>query len=339
MSKDMTPPQPNEKITEILRNIPRSDHDAADLDSLMPTNHQDEGSTLHPLVTTIAFLEALGAVRTIRSENDSSVSVKASTQTGYYFLRSIAEYMESGVPIVDEWKRGNVSTDSPHPRPLDFASQLLYLLEQRRLEQCLAPNPIRDVSVSQAIIKARLRWSRQPVFLVQYDRTAQQYQMIGGRMRPADRDTDTVMRRELAEELPKSSLVKERRYELQELAVDLEHTGLSPTFGAYTKYLFTFYQVKFEGFQLDLGDNDRWVSLEEIKTGKTRDGMRIANDITTRLDECLPGGLVGLGLSLDKRQALSIARILKERPWEITGILVSALGLLLAIIFFIIQMN
>lgn len=335
--RNSTPCKPEKILTGFMRSIPRSDRNPADFTNLISTDVREKASVLDSLIPTIELLKAVGVVETFRTENPPSMSVRASSQTAYYFLRSLAEFIESDVSIVADWKRREISRDSPHPRPFDSGAQLLYLLEQRRLEEFPAPQPIRELHVSQAIVKARLRWSRQSVFLVQYDREAQQYQVIGGRMRSTDRDAIAVMRRELAEELPENLPVKERKFELKELAADLEHVGLSPTFGAYTKYMFTFFHVKFDAFELQLGENDRWVTIKEIKAGKTRDGKRIANEVAIKLDRELLHGLDGLGLSLERSQPFPLVRILRERSWEVTGILVSALGVLVAIIIFILQ--
>lgn len=60
-------------------------------------------------------------------------------------------------------------------------------------------------------------------------------------MRLTDRDSLTVMKRELAEKPPRSNLVFDRDYQLVELAEDLRFTVVSPTFGAFSDYQFTIY--------------------------------------------------------------------------------------------------
>ena len=154
-------------------------------------------------------------------------------------------------------------------------------------------------------------------------------------MRSTDADELTVMKREIAEELPQAHLVHGQDYETKELVRDLRLQAMSPTFGAYTEYVFTFYQAFIERSQLVLGPTDRWVTYNELSRGRTSDGQRISNGNLADLENRLPGRLEGLPLSLRLVQKRALREIIKERRWELIGIIIGAIGVLLTVLFFL----
>jgi 8-oxo-dGTP pyrophosphatase MutT (NUDIX family) len=159
--------------------------------------------------------------------------------------------------------------------------------------------PIRNERPSQVVIKAFCSVRKEPVYLVQYDKFAQQYQLIGGRPEGPETPLQT-MQRELREELPLNALRPDLDYQLQVVAEDLTVAQLSRTFGAFTQYRFWIFTAEFER-PLVLGEKDRWVTEEELFVGRLDDGSRMPwNDHLARVANALPRGLGSLPFSFSK---------------------------------------
>jgi hypothetical protein len=283
------------------------------------------------------MLDVFDSITVVRSESDGEARVKAKSQTALYFLRSLAAYVRGGLTLVSNWEREGVGQGISLAQVLASGARLVYLMEHRRTVEHGDLSPVREECVSQVVIKARIRGRRKPVYLVQYDDKAQQYQLIGGRQRLTDADALTTMKREIEEELAQNHLAFPKDYELQELASDLQAASLSPTYGAYSRYHFTIFQAFVKRSQLALGPHDRWVTLDELLSGRVKDGRRIGGDIILDLDQRLPGGLDGLRLSVDEVQRRTFLEMVREKPLEWIGLAVGVISLILSILFFLLR--
>lgn len=323
-----------ELAPDILERIPPSNEDALPWHRLCPRAAKDEAACSSCILGMLTILSVFDAVTMISASTDGEARVKARSQTASYFLRSLATYIRHGLPIVSNWQREGVGTESPI-RPLASGAQFVYFMEHKRTVELEDESPIRQEFIAKAVIKARIRGRRNPVYLVQYDNKAQQYQIIGGRKRSTDANMQTVMRREIEEELRQNHLVYPRDYELQELASDSKFSHISPTYGAYTEYRITTYQMLIRRPQLILGPHDKWVTQSELLAGATKDRERIFEPYLRELDEQLPSGLEGLPLSIDEVQRRPLSEILKERRWLLVELALAIIGIILSILFFL----
>jgi hypothetical protein len=319
-------------LADILENIPRSDGEAKPLSLLCPAyktagNTYCEGCTK----TLLILLKVFDAVTIIDDYEGNELKFKAKTQAAIYFIRSLAAYLRKGLTLVPNWNEKAGVGESPVPSlALRSGAHLVYQMEYRRAFELDDQTPIRTENVSQAIIKARVRGQSKPMYLFQYDAKSLQFQLIGGRKKPDDPDSLSVMKREIAEELTQNQLVYNKDYQLNELVSELKAFDLSRTFGAYSECHFTIYQLKSKRRQLILGPNDRWITLRELLSGKDKNGVRISRYFK-ELNNRLPGGLEGLPLSLEKVQKQSLSQIVKDRHGELTGIIITILGIIIAI--------
>lgn len=230
-----------------LRAIPPSNQPALPIADLVGEEHAN---------LALGFAHALALWGLVRLQGDN---IQASSQTAYYALLSMAEWLAAGQPIIADWETRGV-----HFSPLTNGASFLHLLESHRLAALPNPAPTRHERVAQVLIKRSHPETGTPQLLFQYDHNAQRYQLIGGRFSPTrDATLDDTIRREIAEELD-GSLHSPRDYELRLLAADVQTPlVLSPTFGALTEYRFHFYHMVNLQHPLMLHPHDRWVNLDE----------------------------------------------------------------------------
>ena len=291
-------------IAEILQKIPRSDEDALPVSTLCPSFEKRNDACLSCILGILTILKAFDAILVSPIQPATEIRVKAKSEIAFYFLRSLARYIQKGMALTIDWERRGVVENASPSQVVSSGIQLVHAMEKIRTEEYGDLSPTRNVLVSQAIIKARVEGKREPMYLVQYDAPARQFQLIGGRQRKSDLDPLAAMRREISEELPHNKLTYPHDYELIELASALGLTRISPTFGAFSSYSFTVYQAIFKCQHLKLGPNDKWVSFSELVSGKTKDGVDTSSEVVRKVDGLLPHGLQGLRLSLESIQSL-----------------------------------
>jgi len=323
-------------IATILERIPRLDEDAIVLRELCPLA-KDQPSCVGCTGTLLTLLQMFDAVTTISDNGGKEVRVKARSEAGTYFFRSLAAYVRKHMILVSNWERQRVGEDLPATQTLVSGTQFVYLMEHKRAVEYKDLSPIREEFVSHVVIKARIRGKREPVYLVQYDEQARQFQLIGGKKRSEDTNALNVMIREIDEELPLNHLQFDRDYKLQKLVSNLQHIQLSPTYGAYTKYHFNVYQATVKRRQLLLRPIDRWVTLKELLHSENNGRARRPSEYLSKLDRQLAGGLESLPLSIDEVQKRPLREIIRNRKWEVAGIAIGIVGIILAVLFFLLQ--
>lgn len=239
----------NPSLARFLRRIPPSNQSAAAL------SHLASDDQIEMLRGFVAALRLWGMVT---HENDH---VRATSQTAWYALHSLAEWIESGEPIVSDWH-----TRGLHSEALFNGATLLSHMDterQRRLPDSL---PSRIERVAQVLIKRTHPTTHEPELLFQFDQNARRYQLVGGRYSPRDHDDlRTTMIREIGEELAVSGLVYEQDYQLQEVVSQLSLPPLiSPTFGALTAYTFVIFHMVHLTRPLILNEGDRWIRVADV---------------------------------------------------------------------------
>jgi 8-oxo-dGTP pyrophosphatase MutT (NUDIX family) len=236
-----------------------------------------------------------GAVRCEMDEESERLMIVARSEVARYFLKSLSLYVQYGLTLIDEWeiREDPAAGDALCLLGPDF----VYAMEHRRVFQYGFFAPIRIEYPSQVVIKAFDQARGVPVYLMQYDRFARQFQLIGGRRR-GDETPRQTMDRELVEELAESHLVPGVDYELTPLREDIVVRELSRTVGAYSEYHFSLFFAEFNR-PLTLTADDRWVTEAELFSGQLEDGARAPfNSHLARVVSSLDNGLAGLRLSL-----------------------------------------
>lgn len=257
----------NPMIAQFLRHIPQSNQDAQALATLAPEDADTQ--TMALLYGVAVMLQMWGIVQIEAHGNLRETHLKATSQTAKYMLMSLAEYVEHGVTIVDDWKTRGIHDEQTL---LHNGATLLHALESRRLQMMPDAKPARHERVAQVLITRRNPQTQQAELLFQYDDKALRYQLIGGRWRPDDGDdTLTTMIREIEEELPHNDLMYGETYQLRRVITGMvTPPTLSPTFGALTEYTFDIFHMSGIGQPLILGDDDQWVPIEQVLTGYVR---------------------------------------------------------------------
>lgn len=280
------------ELAEFLRRIPQSNQDAQPVATILPDANPEllQGFAL--------VLQALGAVRM-----DADGCIQAASQTGKYFLMSMASYVEAGVPLIDNWQARGLYPDGT-PDPLQNAATLLYAMETRRSTLLNDAPSVRDEQVAQVLIKRQNPTNGHGELLFQYDANAKQYQLIGGRRKDTDPDLRYTIIREIEEELA-DDLEPEQHYQLHPVISGLQlPPTISPTFGALTSYRFEIFHMTGLERSLKLQPEDVWVPISQVLAGYVEDqnGQQIrfsANDLYQLINQSLVGGFQGLTSSFN----------------------------------------
>lgn len=253
-------------------------------------------------------------------------------QVPNYFRNSLGWYLSSKQYILSNWQRTGTARDIRLGNLLDNAPHLLKAMEERRLELSkknnLSVTPVRFQPCAITLIKTITKQSH--LFLHQWDDRAEQYQLIGGRQRPNELPIDTA-KRELHEELSQHDLSYGRDYSLSALNESpIEDLCVSRTYGALTAYTYFLYHVTFRIPRLMLGGNDRWITLEEMTAGKTRDEKKIRDPhLLNPFDISIAGGLKGLPASTEFAVKDSVLEYMEVKPSIFGLITIDLKGLIL----------
>ncbi len=278
------------ELAQFLRRIPQSNQDAQPLDVVLPDVNPEF------LRGVASLLQILGAVKM-----DAEGRVQASSQTAKYFLMSLASYVETEVPIVDDWRSRGVYPDGTQ-NPLQNAATLLHAMETRRSNLLHAAPAVRDEQVAQVLIKRTNPQTGVGELLFQFDANAKQYQLIGGRRKDSDPDLRFTMIREIEEELA-DDLQHAVHYQLECIITGLQLPPIiSPTFGALTSYRFEIFHMTGLQRSLKLQPEDVWVPISQVLAGHVIDdtGQKIpfsANDLYQLMNNTLRNGFQGLASS------------------------------------------
>jgi hypothetical protein len=159
----------------------------------------------------------------------------------------------------------------------------------------------RQQSVSFDLIKTRSDGTS--YFLFEWDRIANQYQLIGGHSTD-DAGPEATAIEELIEEL---DVPNEHRFEFGrdfELDPDpdpapFDWRSISQTVGALTEYRVHVYRVQLHVRRLRLAEHHRWLTVAEMLNGRTASGRRTGDPSLFReIDLRLRGGLDGVRESI-----------------------------------------
>jgi hypothetical protein len=273
----------SKSLAAFLRRIPQSNQDTQTIESLA------DGLEPKLLEGYLLMLQTLGVVQFHNG------SVKASSQTAKYMLESLANTVENGQRLIDDWHTRGVYREKEGV--FQNAATLLFEMEKRRIALQENPPPSRREEVAQVLIKRMNPETGKAEFLLQYDKNANQFQLIGGRRKNVDDDLNVTMVREIEEELA-DDLKLTDDYQLVLVIDDLSPSPtLSPTFGALTEYHFWIFHMRGLKQNLSLQEHDAWVSLEEVLSGQVHWQGEIVEanpEIYQLMNQAIEGGLAGL---------------------------------------------
>jgi 8-oxo-dGTP pyrophosphatase MutT (NUDIX family) len=226
---------------------------------------------------TLLLLDLFDARRTMGA---ARTPVKTATEMQTYLKRSLSWYLRSGNAITSDWSRPGTSGDLEASVLLHNAPYFLKALEEKRLRigETLALDVgwSRLQKVSICLIKKRVK---SKIFILhQWDETARRFQMIGGKFEKGETPVKAAVR-ELKEEITRHALVEGRHFELLDLTATgpLVSCGVSPTYGALTRYETYVFHVAFQMPDLKLSKIDRWIPIGDIRKGRTSKGQEIAS--------------------------------------------------------------
>ncbi len=326
----------SEIIAKLLEAIPQWDDGPITIPEWLNRAGVDEKVYSGCSELVIPLLETFDAISIFELVEAQGFRFKSSSELSSYFIRSLALHLREDRKILSNWERSGVAEGPFSISDILSGPQFLYAMESRRIVNNDDAPVVRKSVIVKAVIKARVRGFKEPVCLVQFDEKTRKYQLIGGHIRKTDDNTENTMKRELEEELHKGNFIEGSNYKLRFLN-KVSKNEISLTCGAYTEYVITYFQPFFENKQIILGPNDRWITLSELLAGKTKNGIGINESAIPTINANLPGGLSGLNLSIDEIQQRSLLQIAKDHPWEVLGIVIGVIGILLSIVFFLLS--
>lgn len=286
----------NQQLAHFLRSIPQSNQDPCTLGNIANTALSESDHSY--IFGYLQSLRAFGIIQIHENGTAHGTKIQATSQTAKYALMSIADYVERDETIITDWKTRGVQ-DSP----LANGATFLHALENERVRRFAPTTPSRYVKVAQGLIKRVNSDTGNHELLMQFDKNANQYQLIGGRWSEADgEDLKVTMIREIEEELPRNHLPYATAYQLRLLIDDLAVEGtISATFGALTHYSFWVYHMYALTQPLELMPEDLWVPIQQIHAGVVEHAGKAypftSPEMYQRIEAALPGGLMGLSSS------------------------------------------
>jgi len=231
-----------------------------------------------------------------------------------YFRHSLAWYLSHGKPLLSNWDRPGTSKTITIDNLLDSAPYFLKALEQRRSD--ISQHEGLDMGFSRlqpvGVVAIKATIGAAAFFLHQWDKRAEQHQLIGGRQRP-DEDQREAAARELREELEAPDLVLGRDYDLKILtSTAIKFAEVSRTYGAITQYDLWVYSAVFRSPLPPRPSDVTWISAAEMRAGTTLSGGRISK--LSRLLDGNPKLLEAIEDSIDNLDELELTSRLNIKP-------------------------
>ncbi|NDJ36239.1 MAG: NUDIX hydrolase [Chloroflexi bacterium] len=135
--------------------------------------------------------------------------------------------------------------------------------------------PARAAEAVEAVFKRTV--DGEDAYLMEYDRYAQRFQPVGGKIDDDDLSPEAALRREFFEELRLSAVPDDSVLSLELLPFRFEEQDLSATYGLLTAYGFRFYRVVRMAVAFHLDTNTRWITRTELLDGRSADGRPVSD--------------------------------------------------------------
>lgn len=226
-----------------------------------------------PLDYQLGLLDTLAALGIVTLSDDGRGADVVSPLAGWA-LRLLCDLLDTNAPLVPDWHSPGIATSTVLGQPLHKATHLLAILEARRHELLPDSIPVREIEAAIGII-TQYNDHGKVTYLLTYDDNAQAWQLPGGRCNHLDSSPHTTLLRELCEELS-LPLHEPEDLILHEIASPFPLIRFSPTYGLYTQTRFHPFIVRLT-HKLPLNPTQaNWLILDELRSGYTLDGQRVA---------------------------------------------------------------
>ncbi|GEM_PF-2111577 len=215
---------------------------------------------------TLSFLHILSLVDI--TEEKSNLTIKILSSGAFYTIKSLAELIEYDISLVS-WE--DTISDTKKIK----GSHLLELLEKIRISHIPKAKPFKIAESTILIVKALVGQHKEERYLLQFNPKNKLFQLLGI---PTDNysSTDLAIKSLVKKELFRNnfSLGDYRTSFLETITAKI----ISKKYGVYTGYILHLYSFIINSDRpLKLIDLDYWASIDEIKYGKTNDGVPIQN--------------------------------------------------------------
>lgn len=286
-------------LQRILEAIPSHREPGKTRDQLLRAISQKAG--LPPGEINSALGVGLELLRLLDLIQDSNDYIVLSGQIQTYCRNSLLWYLENNREVLSNWNRpGAAQEDVSVANLLDQAPYFLKALEEKRRaiseQNGLPMTPSREQSCSVVLFK--ITHEGVPYYLHQWDREAEQYQLIGGKQRANETPLQTAQR-EVVEEVSGTKMVAGRTLFLTACPIDpIDEWEVSRTYGALTRYRFDMFHARVTAKPFVTSAIDLWISAPEAIRGRTHRGDVIAPLIRT-ISERDPGFLETLAGSIE----------------------------------------
>ncbi len=297
--------QDSQKVAEFIRSIPGPEDQPL---KILSDNPDYTSAKL--------ILQLFDAVDV--SETKTGLALRAKTDTALRFLLSLSRYIEKGFPIVSNWDFKVPEDEFSEEDLLIWGTQLMRKLEEKRVYKLGDKEVLETVELVLIIIKAQVEGSNEPQILFQFNDKTMMYQVIGGYRH--HQDEAEAIKGQLSWELPNNKWIEGETYTYKKAAGPIVNYGVSRQRGIYTQYNTTYFWIECKLDKLKLGNQDIWVTLEEVSKGFTEEGMSLM-----ALRQPGPGSnlaidvlntIEGLGLSFAQQQPAKkrVGKKLKSDP-------------------------
>jgi hypothetical protein len=323
-----------ELVAKVLDEIPSSRESRSSIESVCQRAGIAEADARSVGAAVICLIAAFGVLSVVHE--NSRTMIRAVSETGAYFIRSLVWYLRNDQTIFANWERIGAREGPFIGQQTMSGAQFLYLLESRRFEMDEDAEPLRTTSVSQVVVKSIPGKSSEAAYLVQFDDGAQQYQLIGGHQRDSDKDARDTAIREAEEELHDFTF-NHQVDQMNRLGVSTV-VGLSRTYGVSTHYTISYFQLV-TSRMISTGPADRWATHREIETSQLKGGGTLNVDGFRKLyQEQLGGGLDELPLSCPPGNNRSkIVQLAINKPWDSVAIALAIIGIIVSIVLFLLS--
>lgn len=236
-----------------------------------PFSNNNQNQCESCILMIVNFLELFGLL-SVENRYERNY-IKLSSEVSKLMILSLKEYFENDLKLIDHWDEVKGLYTELNENTMFSGTTFLYEMERQRINALDNPKPIKYGDVAKVFIKSKIKG--EDCFLFQFDSNVSQYKLIGGMKKSSDKDIRAAMIREIKEELHKSNMIFNKDYKLTKIS-EINQKLLSKKFGAYCEYNITFFHAyNIENKKLKLSNLDRWISVSEIKNGRTNDDQEI----------------------------------------------------------------
>ncbi len=297
-------------VSEILKAIP-SHHDVPLSKEEIAASLQESpnNGTNEAVDVVMSFLYIFGIL------DYKNKKYKILSQMPNYFRNSLLWYFENDVPLLSNWDREGTAREISVTNLFERAPYFLKAMEERRKlisdRGDVEITPSREQSCSVIVVVAQI--GGRAVYLHQWDQSAERFQLIGGKCRPGEVPAETAAR-ELHEEISEHDLIEGKDFDLEKILPDPICFGeISRTYGAFTDYKFYVYVANFNIDDMNTSFSDRWIGIDEIRTGLTSDGRAVAG-LASQIDRLVDGGLQSMRPSFTLSSSLKLRDLVDIKP-------------------------